>query len=416
MKSELEAYAVWLREKRMTSDHKIQFFVGWVERFLRLQSSRPNEAWGDTLRIFLEDLGEGLTRGWQLRQAADAVTLFCGQYRERQVAGVATDAHETGRSAVSGSGVGGQRPGGKCAIAGALDASQLLAEMRQLLRLRHYAYRTERSYLGWAQRFLVYVDKTTGVTPTPDDVKSYLSYLAVQRNVAASTQNQAFNALLFLFRYVLMVDLGDMGTTVRARRGRRLPVVLMPEEARAVFNELQGLYRLMLELVYGSGLRVSELVQLRVKDVDYAAGSITVRASKGDKDRVTFLPKRLVRGLQDHLAKVKELHKRDLAAGAGEAPLPDALKRKYPNAGREWGWQFVFPSTRLNVGDDGVVRRWRRTYPVRWTSCRGLRSRYGNESELRVVESLASSSSVPVMVGIALVSAVTKSVWFLPWR
>lgn len=176
--------------------------------------------------------------------------------------------------------------------------------------------------------------------------------------MASSTQNQAFNALLFLFRHVLMKDLGDMGATVRPRRGRRLPVVLMPEEARAVFNELRGLYRLMLELVYGSGLRVSELVQLRVKDIDFASGSIMVRVSKGDKDRVTFLPERLVQGLKDHLAKVKDLHVRDLAAGVGEAPLPDALKRKYANAGREWGWQFVFPSAKLNVGDDGVIRHW----------------------------------------------------------
>jgi integron integrase len=358
MNSELEAYAVWLREKRMTFDHKIQFFVGWVERFLRLQSSRQNEVWQDTLRVFLEDLGEGRTKGWQLRQAADAVALFCGQYRKQQVTGVATDAHGAGSYAGSGAAGGESGVGSECGNTGVLDAEQLLAEMRQLMRLRHYAYRTERSYLGWAQRFLAYVDGTTRDTPTPDDVRSYLSYLAVQRNVASSTQNQAFNALLFLFRHVLMKDLGDMGATVRARRGRRLPVALMPEEARAVFNELRGLNRLMLELVYGSGLRVSELVQLRVKDIDFASGSISVRVSKVDKDRVTFLPKRLVQGLKAHLAKVKDLHQRDLAAGVGEAPLPDALKRKYPNAGREWGWQFVFPSVKLNVSDDGVVRRW----------------------------------------------------------
>ena len=225
MNSELEAYAVWLREKRMTFDHKIQFFVGWVERFLRLQSSRQNEVWQDTLRVFLEDLGEGRTKGWQLRQAADAVALFCGQYRKQQVTGVATDAHGAGSYEGSGAAGGESGVGSECGNTGVLDAEQLLAEMRQLMRLRHYAYRTERSYLGWAQRFLAYVDGTTRDTPTPDDVKSYLSYLAVQRNVASSTQNQAFNALLFLFRHVLMKDLGDMGATVRARRGRRLPVV-----------------------------------------------------------------------------------------------------------------------------------------------------------------------------------------------
>ena len=373
MESDLEAYGVWLREKRLTFDHKIPFFVGWVQRFLRLRSIRPAEVWRDTLRVFLEDLGEGRTRSWQLRQAADAVTLYCGQFCKREVTRVAPVEHTSGDPAQRagspsmgqscGPGESGEagvepHPARERASAEALNPRQILDEMRQLMRLRHYASRTERSYLGWVRRFLGYVGGTAGSTPTPEDVKDYLSHLAVHRKVASSTQNQAFNALLFLCRYVLMVDLGDLGTTVRARRGRRLPVVLSPQETRAVFKELRGLHRLMLELVYGGGLRVSELVQLRVKDIDFASGTIMVRASKGDKDRVTFLPKRLVRGLKAHLVKIRDLHERDLAAGAGEAPLPNALARKYRNAGREWGWQYVFHSTKLNVDDDGVVRRW----------------------------------------------------------
>jgi len=373
MSTGLKAYEGWLRQRRLVPEHKVRFFAGWVERFLRLQSIRPAEAWQDTLRVFLEDLGEGRIQSWQLRQAADAVTLYCGQFCEREVTRVAPVQHMSGGSLKStgkpytdpsgGASEFGEASGepdavGERAVAEGLDPTQILAKMRQLMRLRHYASRTERSYLGWAQRFLKYVGKTGEDVPTPENVKAFLSHLAVHRKVASSTQNQVFNALLFLCRHVLMVELGDLGTTVRARRGRQLPVVLSPQETRAVLNELQGLHRLMLELMYGSGLRVSELVQLRVKDIDFDAGTIMVRASKGDKDRVTFLPKRSVQGLKAHLTKMKDLHERDLAAEAGEAPLPDALKRKYRNAGREWGWQFVFPSAKLNVDDDGVVRRW----------------------------------------------------------
>lgn len=230
--------------------------------------------------------------------------------------------------------------------------------MGRLLRLRHYAPRTESTYLGWTRRFLEYVGKSGQHVPGAEDVKAYLSYLAVRRKVAASTQNQAFNALLFLCRHVLMEELGDLGATVRARQGRRLPVVMSPEETRAVLAELNGTHRLMLELAYGGGLRVSELVQLRVQDIDFDAGTLTVRAGKGDKDRITFLPKRLVPELKQHLGRVKALHERDVAAGAGQAPLPDSLERKYPKAGREWGWQFAFPTARLDVDGEGVVRRW----------------------------------------------------------
>ena len=236
--------------------------------------------------------------------------------------------------------------------------AQMVAELGRILRLRHYAPRTERTYVGWTRRFLQYVGRPGEHVPTGEDVQAFLSHLAVQRKVSASTQNQAFHAVLFLCRHVLMEELGDLSATVRAHRGPRLPVVLFPAETQAVLAELEGTRRLMLEMIYGGGLRVSELVQLRAKDLDFEAGTLTVRTSKGDKDRVTFLPKRLRPDLKKHLEKVKALHERDLAAGAGDAPLPEALARKYPNAGREWGWQFVFPSTKLAVDDEGAVRRW----------------------------------------------------------
>jgi len=159
-------------------------------------------------------------------------------------------------------------------------------------------------------------------------------------------------------RFVLALELTDITDTVRARRGVRLPVVLTPDETRAVLSQLRGIGALMLELLYGSGLRLGELITLRVKDIDFAAETITVRAAKGDKDRVTILPRRVVTRLRDHLEKVRRLHAADLAAGAGAVELPDALARKYPHAAREWPWQFVFPSQKLGVGADGVIRRW----------------------------------------------------------
>jgi integron integrase len=216
-----------------------------------------------------------------------------------------------------------------------------------------------RAYLGWARRYVRYLGEGRADPPATEDAKAYLSYLATRARVSASTQNQAFNALLFLHRHVFGADLGDMAATARARRGRKLPIVLSIEEVRAVLAQLCGTRRLMLELIYGGGLRLSELIMLRVKDLDFDAGTITVRSGKGDKDRVTLLPRSLHPALHEHLRRVKALHQRDLAAGAGDALLPGALRRKYPNAGREWGWQCVFPSAKLALDrETGTIRRW----------------------------------------------------------
>ena len=238
------------------------------------------------------------------------------------------------------------------------DPDDVLAETRRLMELRHYSPRTVRTYLGWIRRFLQFNNSTEIGESSPENVKTYLSYLASRRNVAASTQNKAFNALLFFYRNVLHVDLGDLGDTVRAVRERKLPVVLSPEETRSVLCGAVGTARLMLELVYGAGLRVSELVTLRVKDIDFDAGTLTVRSGKDDRDRTSFLPVRPVDDLRQHLLTVQQQHQQDLDSGAGNAPLPSALSRKYPNAGREWSWQFSFPSDRLNRGEDGRIYRW----------------------------------------------------------
>jgi integron integrase len=217
--------------------------------------------------------------------------------------------------------------------------------------------------MDWVERFIDYTSnvkkkdvQSAGLDS--EDIKDFLSYLALKRRVSASTQNQAFNALLFLFRDVLKIEPGDLSKTVRAKRGQRLPVTLSPEEVQKLFKHAKDLNLLILQLLYGSGLRLMELARLRVKDIDFASNLIFVRGSKGDKDRTTILPQTLKNILKSHLDEVKKLHDKDLAGGYGEVYLPDALGRKYPNALKEWGWQYVFPSSKLSVDPrSGKIRR-----------------------------------------------------------
>ena len=181
------------------------------------------------------------------------------------------------------------------------------------------------------------------------DFKNFLSHLALKQRVSSSTQNQAFNAVLFLFRHVLGKETGDLGDTVRAKRGQKLPVVLTVEEIRKLFSHMNATNLLIAELLYGAGLRLMELARLRVQDIDFDSDIIFVRSGKGDKDRSTMLPATVKERLREHLKKIKTLHDKDLATGHGEVFLPDALGRKYPNAAKEWGWQYVFPSSRPSV-------------------------------------------------------------------
>jgi len=184
---------------------------------------------------------------------------------------------------------------------------------------------------------------------TTTEFKDFLSHLAMKERVSASTQNQAFNAVLFLYRHVLGKETGDLGNTVRAKRGQKLPAVFTVDELKQLFGQMNGIYRLIAELIYGSGMRVMEFARLRVKDIDFSTDTIFVRSGKGDKDRSTVLPSAVKERLLEHLKGVKELHEKDLSAGYGEVQMPDALGRKYPKAGKEWAWQYVFPSMKLSV-------------------------------------------------------------------
>ena len=243
-------------------------------------------------------------------------------------------------------------------VSGQPAGPKLLDEVRRVLRLKHYSIRTEQAYVDWIRRYMVHHGLRHPRGMGGVEVTAFLSHLAVVGNVAASTQNQALAALLFLYKAVLGVELPWLGEVERAKRPARLPVVLTQEEARRVVEVLEGSYQIMGTLLYGSGLRLLECLRLRVKDVDFGYLQITVRDGKGGKDRVTMLPVAAVPALREHLERVKVLHDADIADGHGRVMLPDALDRKWANAATEWAWQWVFPAGRRSVDPrSGTVRR-----------------------------------------------------------
>ena len=226
---------------------------------------------------------------------------------------------------------------------------RLLDRVRQAIATRHYSRRTEKAYVHWIKRYVFFHGKRHPAEMGAAEVSAFLTSLAVDSKVAASTQNQALSALLFLYREVLGMELPWLDEVVRAKRPLHLPVVLTRDEVRAVLQRLGGVPRLMAILLYGAGLRLLECCRLRVKDVDFAMNQITIRDGKGHKDRLTMLPASIKAELVSHLEGVREQHHADLRHGAGWVELPGALMRKYPNAGRDWGWQWVFPATRVYV-------------------------------------------------------------------
>ena len=235
---------------------------------------------------------------------------------------------------------------------------KLLDEVRQLIRLRHYSYKTEKTYVHWIKRFIFFHRLRHPKEMGAPEVTAFLSHLATSKNVSASTQNQALSALLFLYRRVLGVELPWIAEVERAKRPGHVPAVFTREEVRAILSRLSGTRWLVISLLYGAGLRLSESLKLRVKDVDFGYRQIVVRGGKGGKDRHTLLPAPATEPLRRHLVRVKALHERDLRAGYGCVELPYALERKYPQACREWGWQYVFPASKLSPDPrTGVTRR-----------------------------------------------------------
>jgi integrase len=265
----------------------VPFYASWVSKFIAF-SNRHEELNHDLLfEKFLDKLkSQENTADWQIRQARDAVQLYITHFMADKKTPLGPDKPQKGRDIP--------------------DMSRVIQEMRKAIRIKHYSYSTERTYIGWAKRFFDYTLKlkkkditSSGLDST--DVRDYLSYLAMKRHVSSSTQNQALNALLFLFRDILKIAIDDLSQTVRAKRGQRLPVVLSVEEVQEIFKHVEGTNLLILQLLYGSGLRLMELARLRVKDIDFSASLVFVRNSKGDKDRTTMLPEFVTASLRSHL-------------------------------------------------------------------------------------------------------------------
>jgi len=339
----LPEFQEFLLTHKLAPEKHVLFLALWVSKFLAFSNRKGQQDIGLTVTEFLDSLEtrEDI-KDWQVRQAGEAVRLYLKHFKGGDVLRTAQGAPEP--------------------KAGLADRPKILAEMRRLIRLKHFAYNTERAYLDWAERFFAYARETAKSDPaadlTPEAVQNFLSHLAVSRKVSSSTQNQALCALVFLFRDVLGQELGDISGMVWAKRGNKLPVVLWLEEVKALFQHLSGTPLLMAQLLYGSGLRIMELARLRILDVDFEGNQLLVRTAKGDKDRSTILSGAVIEPLRLHLEKTKHLHDRDLSSGHGEVYLPSALAKKYPKAAKEWKWQYVFPSANLSVDPrSGKIRR-----------------------------------------------------------
>lgn len=369
-------YAVVV-ERQGVPKYTIKWYVKWAEDFAKSLRGRPlpNRTAGE-VKAYLENLGRrnGVEK-WQVAQARDALVIlykvFLGVEWARSIERIVGEerfAVSSKRSAVSG-GQRRRRPGRifrDHADGGVAEASfgEDFKRLRTELRLRHYSIRTEETYANWAMRFLNFHGLRSPRELGGEEVRKYLEYLAVERKVSLSTQRQALNALVFFYDEALKEPLGLIGDFTTARKTRRLPVVLTRAEKDRLFQHLNEPYSLMAGLLYGGGLRLMECIRLRVKDLEFEKNQIMVRDGKGKKDRVTTLPEIYQAGLKKHLEKVKAIHDGDLERGFGDTYIPPALERKYVNAAKEWGWQYVFPSSRLSADPrSGKVRR-HHTHPT----------------------------------------------------
>ena len=322
-----ERFQAFLREQRQVARHRAPWYAHWVRRYEALHGSVPGPATTTPqITAFLEHLErQAGAPEWQIQQARDAVHAWI-------------------------------------AFAHALPhpnppRDPLSERMHAALRVRHHSLRTETAYVHWMKRFLRFHANRPPEDLGADDVRAFLEHLAVERKVAAATQNQALNALVFFFREALQREPGNLGDIIRAPRARRLPVVLSRQEVRDVLQALRGTNRLIAELLYGTGMRLMEGIRLRVKDLDFEQNQITVREGKGNKDRITILPRVLKEPLRHHLAVVQRLHAQDLTDGYGHVYLPEALARKFPGAEHAWIWQYVFPSPRVSHDPRGNQTR-----------------------------------------------------------
>jgi integron integrase len=323
----LDDFQAFLTEKGTVKPHHVPYYVKWISvcyQFLgesfsvRLGTDRKKDALRH-LSLSLED--------WQVRQADHALVLY-----DYFLSAQTKDTAEV-------------RPW-----------KPLEDRMRSALRLHHRSMSTEKTYVTWVRAFGQFLREKDPETVTTENLQDFLSHLAVDKKVSSSTQNQALNAVLFLFRHVLDRKIGDLDA-VRARQHRHLPVVLTPSEVRSVFDCMEGTTLLLARLIYGCGLRLTEALTLRVKDMDFEQNLVIVRSGKGDRDRRTILPESLKNDLLHHIDEIRTFHDRDRLNGVAGVWLPGALERKYPNASKEWGWFWLFPAKTLSVDPRSLIVR-----------------------------------------------------------
>lgn len=338
-KNKLQAF---FRDKGGIPQDKTKYYMGWLNRFLEHYTGDLETVSQDDLKAFGDNLEHDGFEEWQVKQAQEAVFLYVEKFLNKSI--LFTDDKTRESSAER-----------HLPIKTWGEAKDIFTSR---MRRRHYAYNTEKTYREWIRRFIRYTGLKSPVDAQTEHVKRFLTHLAIERKVTSSTQNQAFNALLFLYREVLGQDFGDFRNRIRAKKSSRVPVVLTKDEIKKVFSHIGEKSQLPLKLIYAGGIRISECVRLRVKDLDFGNHVLVVRSGKGDRDRTTLLPEFLHVPLRQHLESVKSFHEKDLTQGHGAVFLPESLKRKHPGADRQWAWQYVFPSATLSVDpQSGVVRR-----------------------------------------------------------
>jgi len=335
----MEEFSDYLTAKCKINPKQIPFYVKWVNDCYGFSNcSEERQLVWENVQKYLYYL-EKKREPWQVKQAEYALRLY--KYFQTK-----TNEDSEGKN-----------------INNKIAWEKVFKQTRNLLRLQQKSFSTEKTYMQWIKRFALFSSVKSPEEVDGEALKNFLSFLAVERRVGAATQNQAFNALLFLFRKVLCVDIGDIAETVRARKKRRLPVVLTRREVNLVIAELQGVTRLMAELIYGSGLRLMECLRLRIQDIDQERGVLVVRSGKGDKDRQTLLPEKVKDGLIAHLEYINKIYEEDRTNDLPGVALPGALDRKYPNAGKEWRWFWLFPSKDLSKDPRSAVIRRHHIYP-----------------------------------------------------
>lgn len=330
----MERFKSYLLSRHVINDKNAGFYLYWVTEFYKYcKKHLTDSVTKEDIEGFLKYLSKS-REDWQVNQAAEAIKLYLFYNKRKHIDNTLKN------------------------LAESTQWKAVADDMYKMLRLKHRSYRTEQAYMGWVRKFYRFLNGQSPYSLESTHVKDFMTYLAVEKKVAISTQNQAFNAILFLFRHILDKQIDEVGDAVRAKNKRRLPVVLSKPEINRLFDQMTGTNHLMARTIYGCGLRLRECVHLRIKDIDFERNAVTVRIGKGNKDRETVLPESLKEDFHEHLEGVRTIYEKDIKSDVAGVMLPGALERKYPGAGKEWPWFWVFPSHKLSLDPrTNIVRR-----------------------------------------------------------